>query len=108
MTPGIIEHRGTPRAIYENPKSLFVADFIGSTPMNFLNFRGHLAKGVEKGHLDGGEIREPTVHTNHGEDEFILGVLPEQVQLTDAGPLRGVVFGVEYLGTTQIVTVTTP
>jgi multiple sugar transport system ATP-binding protein len=108
MNHGIIEQLGTPRDIYDKPTSLFVADFIGSPPMNFLNFRGHLAKGVEKVHLDGGEIGVPTVHENHGEDEFILGVRPEQVQLTDAGPLRGVVFGVEYLGTTQIVTVTTP
>jgi multiple sugar transport system ATP-binding protein len=34
-------------------------------------------------------------------------VRPEHVLLSDAGALRGVVFGVEYLGTTQIVTVTT-
>ena len=50
----------------------------------------------------------PTVRENLGEGEFVLGVRPEQVQFTDAGPLRGVVFGVEYLGTTQIVTLTTP
>ena len=37
----------------------------------------------------------------------MLGVRPEQVQLSDEGALRGVVFGTEYLGTTQIVTLTT-
>jgi multiple sugar transport system ATP-binding protein len=37
----------------------------------------------------------------------VLGVRPEHVTLSDAAAIRGVVFGVEYLGTTQIVTVTT-
>ena len=39
--------------------------------------------------------------------DLILGVRPEHVRLNDQGPLRGEVFGTEYLGTTQIVTVTT-
>jgi multiple sugar transport system ATP-binding protein len=32
-------------------------------------------------------------------------VRPEHVALSDAAPIRGRVFGTEYLGTTQIVTV---
>ena len=34
---GIIEQLGTPIEIYNNPKSLFVAGFIGSPQMNFLD-----------------------------------------------------------------------
>ena len=34
---GIIEQLGTPIEIYDNPKSLFVAGFIGSPQMNFLD-----------------------------------------------------------------------
>jgi multiple sugar transport system ATP-binding protein len=37
---------------------------------------------------------------------LVLGVRPEQIDFTDDG-LPGVVFGAEYFGTTQIVTVTT-
>jgi len=37
----------------------------------------------------------------------VLGVRPEDVQLAEKGALRGVVLGTEYLGTTQIVTLTT-
>ena len=40
--------------------------------------------------------------------DLILGVRPEHVRLNDQAPLRGEVFGTEYLGTTQIITVTTP
>ena len=39
--------------------------------------------------------------------KFALGVRPEHVRFADAAGLRGRVFGAEYLGTTQIVTVTT-
>ena len=46
MNRGVIEQLGTPREIYERPVSLFVADFIGSPPMNFLDFRGGLARGA--------------------------------------------------------------
>jgi multiple sugar transport system ATP-binding protein len=107
MNRSVIEQLGTPRDIYDRPASLFVADFIGSPPMNFLSFRGRVEKGAETIRFADGEIRVPRIHESLDEDEFILGVRPEQVQFTDEGPLRGVVFGVEYLGTTQIVTVTT-
>jgi multiple sugar transport system ATP-binding protein len=37
----------------------------------------------------------------------VLGVRPEHVRFSDRGMVRGEVYGAEYLGTTQIVTVTT-
>jgi multiple sugar transport system ATP-binding protein len=42
-----------------------------------------------------------------GSRDLVLGVRPEHVRLSDASALRGEVFGTEYLGTTQIVTITT-
>jgi multiple sugar transport system ATP-binding protein len=36
MNKGVIEQLGTPRAIYNDPRTLFVAGFIGSPPMNLL------------------------------------------------------------------------
>jgi multiple sugar transport system ATP-binding protein len=36
---------------------------------------------------------------------MVLGVRPEHVFFSDASPLRGEVYGTEYLGTMQIVTV---
>ncbi|MBR1581904.1 MAG: ATP-binding cassette domain-containing protein [Bacilli bacterium] len=37
MNKGYIEQTGTPQEIYDNPKTLFVATFIGSPAMNILN-----------------------------------------------------------------------
>ncbi len=39
--------------------------------------------------------------------ELALGVRPEHVSIGEKGEMRGEVFGVEYMGTMQIVTVNT-
>jgi multiple sugar transport system ATP-binding protein len=39
---------------------------------------------------------------------LVLGVRPEHVTLSDSAPLRGRIEAAEYLGTTQIVTLSTP
>ena len=44
---------------------------------------------------------------DRAEGKFALGVRPENVSFADSSQLRGQVIGAEYLGTTQIVTVTT-
>src|SRR5579863_460373 len=56
MNLGLIEQLGTPREIYERPVSLFVADFIGSPPMNFLDFRAGLARGSAEVRLGGSRV----------------------------------------------------
>jgi len=38
MDKGLIQQIGSPEEIYYKPQNLFVANFIGSPPMNFLNF----------------------------------------------------------------------
>ncbi len=107
MNQGVVEQLGTPREIYDRPASLFVADFIGSPPMNLLGFHGGLERGSDRIRFGESEIHVPTIAEDVGERDLVLGVRPEEVQLADDGPLRGVVFGTEYLGTTQIVTLTT-
>jgi multiple sugar transport system ATP-binding protein len=107
MNHGVVEQVGPPREIYDKPSSVFVADFIGSPPMNLLPFRAGLEKGARCVKLGKSEIRIPTVNENLGERELVLGVRPEAVQFSDSSDFRAAVFGAEYLGTTQIVTVTT-
>ncbi|MCZ8271912.1 MAG: ABC transporter ATP-binding protein [Beijerinckiaceae bacterium] len=107
MNEGRIEQLGSPQEIYDRPASLFVADFIGSPPMNFLPFEGQVAPGDTIVTVDGARIAMPALREASNESELVLGVRPEHVQLTEAGALRGEVFGTEYLGTMQIVTVRT-
>jgi multiple sugar transport system ATP-binding protein len=107
MNNGVVEQVASPRDIYDRPSSLFVADFIGSPPMNFLPFHDSLATGAEAIRLGEGEVAIPAAREDLGEGDLVLGVRPEHVRFTDRGMVRGEVYGVEYLGTTQIVTVTT-
>ncbi len=107
MNRGVIEQFATPQEIYDRPKSMFVADFIGSPPMNFLPVHASLAKGAKTLRVNGATIDVPEVREDLKETELALGVRPEHIRFDDASPLRGSVFGAEYLGTTQIVTVST-
>jgi multiple sugar transport system ATP-binding protein len=108
MNHGLVEQLGTPREIYERPASLFVADFVGSPPMNFLGFRDTLGAGARAVRLGDATVTVPQVREDLGERDLLLGVRPEDIRLRDSGAVAGEVFGAEYLGTTQIVTVTTP
>ena len=107
MNHGIIEQFGRPQEIYDRPASMFVADFIGSPPMNFLKFQGGLAKGAREVVVQGAAIAVPELREDVAAGEMALGVRPEHIRFDDASKLRGSVYGAEYLGTTQIVSVET-
>ncbi|MDU8942021.1 ABC transporter ATP-binding protein [Ovoidimarina sediminis] len=107
MNHGVIEQFGTPQDIYDKPATMFVADFIGSPAMNFLDARGTVAPGAD--HVMLGDVRAAIPEMREGASgEIVFGVRPEHVRLSDAAPYRGEVRAAEYLGTTQIVTVDTP
>ena len=108
MNQGIIEQVDSPQAIYDRPATMFVADFIGSPPMNFLKFEGALAVGSKTARLGPVDAAMPELREETNARKFALGVRPEHVSLNDAAGLRGEVFGTEYFGTTQIVTIITP
>jgi multiple sugar transport system ATP-binding protein len=108
MNNGVVEQIASPRDIYDRPASLFVADFIGSPPMNFLPFRSSLQAGAQAIRLGDRDVTVPAAREALPESDLVLGVRPEHVRFSDRGVVRGEVYGSEYLGTTQIVTVTTP
>lgn len=107
MNHGVIEQIGTPQEIYDRPRTMFVADFIGSPAMSFLRFEGAVEAGQSSITIDGAAIEVPALHESCAHGSLALGVRPEQVRFSDASALRGEVFGTEYLGTTQVVTVET-
>ena len=107
MNQGRVEQVGTPQEIYDRPVSMFVADFIGSPPMNFLAFEGEARPGDRTVALGPVAVAVPELREGATGASLALGVRPEHVALDDASALRGTVFGAEYLGTTQIVTVST-
>ena len=107
MNQGVIEQLGSPQSIYDRPVSMFVADFIGSPPMNFISFRGTLKPGDRSVSIGETRIQVPEAHEGATETDLVLGARAEHIRLSDASPFRASVLDAEYLGTTQIVTLTT-
>jgi multiple sugar transport system ATP-binding protein len=107
MNHGVIEQFGTPQEIYDRPATMFVADFIGSPPMNFLPFHAGLARGAKEIVVQGAPVAVPEVREDVEAADMALGIRPEHIRFDDASRLRGSVYGTEYLGTTQIVAVET-
>ncbi|OAP37645.1 ABC transporter ATP-binding protein [Sinorhizobium glycinis] len=107
MNHGVIEQFGTPQEVYNRPASMYVADFIGSPPMNFMRFHSGLKRGTRTIVLDGVEVAVPEVGEDVAPGEMALGVRPEHIRFSDRSSIRGAVYGSEYLGTNQIVAVET-
>lgn len=108
MNHGVVEQCATPQEIYDEPASVFVADFIGSPSMNLLRFQGRLRRGDTQISLNGLSLPIPQVLDEAPGESLVLGVRPEHIELSDNAPLRGEVYGTEYLGTQQIITLQTP
>ena len=105
MNHGVVDQIATPQAIYDRPRTMHVAGFIGSPPMNFLRFNASLEPGADSIRLNGETIAVPELQEGVVDGALALGVRPEHVELVDEGGIRGEVFGTEYMGTMQIATV---
>ena len=79
LDQGIIQQVGAPVDLYDRPANLFVANFVGSPGMNFIQ-GGALAKFLQ---------------TPAG---TVLGLRPESLAVDPKGPLTGTVVQDEYLG----------
>lgn len=97
LDQGQVRQIGTPMELYDQPRDLFVAKFIGAPAMNLLAVSG--VKGdvgiVLKDHLDAATVDRIAT----------IGFRPEDMALRDAGHLAGRVILVERLGDVSLVTV---
>ena len=91
MNSGVLQQVGTPSEIYQYPKNIFVANFIGSPGMNFLKCRAQKdtdgkvllnilsvkqsVEVIEK-------IKKLLIDRGYIDKELILGVRPEDVLLS--------------------------
>ncbi len=107
MEAGRIRQVGTPREVFQRPGSLFVANFIGATPMNLLE--GDLVDGrVDVG--GGLALPVPPSHRDLPDQRVVWGIRPEYVgaqgpEDADGDVVAGTVAAVENLGVTVLVTV---
>jgi multiple sugar transport system ATP-binding protein len=87
MKDGEVIQVGTPDDVYHHSASIFVADFIGTPPTNFLTTEVVQKNGgvhLQNPHLDV-KLDEPYAKSikSHGKQKVILGVRPENFKLVD-------------------------
>ena len=103
MHDGIVEQMGSPLELYDHPDNKFVAGFIGSPAMNFLE--GKLV-GSATPHVETANgARLPLIASRSGLDgkPVIYGIRPEHLEFADDG-IEAEVIVVEPTGSeTQIV-----
>jgi sn-glycerol 3-phosphate transport system ATP-binding protein len=95
MNGGVAEQIGTPLEVYETPRTLFAAQFIGSPSMNIVD-------GVVKdGQVFLGD--HPVADAVGADGPVKLGVRPEHLELDDAGPIAVKVQMSEPLGANTLL-----
>jgi multiple sugar transport system ATP-binding protein len=83
MKDGVIAQLGDPIDVYDHPKNKFVASFIGSPPMNFM--QGKIIKKEGKLYFDEGKIQVKLVEdmhkkmANHVDREVFFGIRSEDI-----------------------------
>ena len=99
LEKGVLQQLDTPEQIYNNPANLFVAQFIGSPPMNIV--KGTLEGGMFR--ASGSSIAAPL---NDSVNAAVLGARPEDCALApvSAGTLNGQIYTTELIGDHVLVT----
>ena len=83
MKDGLIVQLGDPINVYDHPKNKFVASFIGSPPMNFM--QGKIIKKEGKLYFDEGKIQVKLIEdmyklmANYVDQEVFLGIRSEDI-----------------------------
>ena len=97
MKDGLVQQAGTPMEVYQTPANRFVAGFVGSPPMNFL--QGHLDRAGAGAWVfigAGGQVPLPQslatrIHEDHlcESRSVVLGIRPEHLVVRQSGDPPG-------------------
>ncbi len=91
MKLGVVQQTGAPQEVYDNPRNLFVAKFLGTPPIN-----------VFEGSVRGGRLwigqNDVMAVPGVADQEVYVGIRPEGFQLSENGPLACKLSSVEVMG----------
>jgi multiple sugar transport system ATP-binding protein len=89
MSDGVLQQVGPPQTVYDRPENVFVAQFIGSPPMNVLPGTVVDEGGVRKVQAAGGTLtvapEVAQVLGSRGTADVLLGVRPEHLVVAGSG-----------------------
>ncbi len=106
MKDGKLQAYASPDELYDRPRTLFVAGFIGNPPMNFIDVDFVRANGDYHIRRQGFDVIVPP---DRGEkavskEKVIIGIRPEDVTIADRG-VAGEIYVLEPLGRDDLVNV---
>jgi len=96
INEGIIEQVGSPIEVYENPATYFVAEFIGTPQMNFINGKIKSNKFISEGF-------NCSLSSNLSDQDVIFGIRPENLKVSSQGNIQMKVDLIEKLGADSIL-----
>ena len=112
---GVLQQIGTPEEVYERPENLFVADFVGEPPMNFIKATLIREKNDYMAKLYNQKLKIPENYKDsmekfYKEDdtEIMLGIRPIYIYISKPGEnqsISGEVYVFEDIGESGILTV---
>ncbi|MGL5648182.1 MAG: ABC transporter ATP-binding protein [Clostridium sp.] len=95
LKDGEIQQIGTPKEIYENPKNIFVAEFLGRPKINILDIEVKDNKAYFK------EKVIKKIDLKNGNYKFCIR--PEKIYIKENGSLKGIIRDIKYLGSEYII-----
>lgn len=104
LDEGRVEQCGTPAELYDEPRSTFVAGFLGSPPMNLFPAVVQPGSGGLRVTADGVDAALDITGDLDTTTAVIAGIRPERLRVdATAGDVRGTVRMVENLGSEELV-----
>jgi hypothetical protein len=102
LRAGRIEQVGAPLELYSDPDNIFVAGFIGSPKMNFLNAKVQSTQGgsatVTLSELKGDAFTVPGISAAQAGQEVIVGIRPEHFDPAGSAHIEAHIDVIEHLG----------
>ncbi|GAA2833893.1 spermidine/putrescine transport system ATP-binding protein [Leucobacter komagatae] len=102
MNKGRIEQMGAPEALYELPKTVFVANFLGQSNLFVVQVTGESGDAIHTS-LNGDRITVPLARTERTTGVITVGVRPEKIRLHAEAPVESA--GVNVIGPGRITDV---
>ncbi len=107
MSDGVIQQQGTPQDLFQRPVNRFVAGFIGSPTMNFID--GELVETGDRLCVEGADFRLPLDGETasrlaaHGDRRVSVGIRPTSFEQKSDGGMKLRIVVAEYLGASAVL-----
>lgn len=97
LNQGVVEQIGTPRELYQNPATLFVAGFTGHYPLNTFSGVFDKKNNSIQTQLGINYLFSETIHSLEDGAELVLAIRAEHVQLSTESNPQNTAINIEFV-----------